>query len=110
MIATVKMLTGHHVTVSEANGELLWGCDCGLRAPGDWCGHMYFVVCCDAAAVPPDEVGHLNEAHRIIARHVEVIQVLTARLMEATRHGDRAREVQQLEAAIARLRESGPSS
>ena len=64
---------------------------------------MNAVVCKDAAAVPPDQVGYLNEAHQTIVQHVEIVRVLTARLMEATKHGDRIKEVQQLEAAIASL-------
>ncbi len=104
MSITVEMLTGHKVTVSEENGELQWECDkCGRSTPDDWCFHMYAVVCNDAAAVRPNEVGHLSEAHQVIAQHVEIVQVLTARLMEATKHGDRKEEVQQLEAAIGRL-------
>ncbi len=105
MSTTVKMLTGHKVTVSEHNGDLQWECDkCDLRTPDAWCGHMYDVVCNDGARVSPDQIGYLNEAHQIIARHVEIVPVLLARLMEiATKHGDHIGEVQQLEAAIDRL-------
>ncbi len=58
----------------------------------------------DAAKVPAFQAGYLNEAHQIVVQHVDTVRVLTARLMEiATKHGDHIREVQQLEAAIARL-------
>ena len=105
MSTTVKMLTGHKVTVSEHNGGLQWECDkCDLRTPDAWCEHMYAVVCNDAAKVPAFQAGYLNEAHQIVAQHVEIVPVLTARLTKiATKHGDHIREVQQLEAAIARL-------
>ncbi len=61
------------------------------------------MVCNDAAKVPAFQAGYLNEAHHTIAQHVEIVQLLTARLMEATKHGGRIQEVQQLEAAIASL-------
>ncbi len=65
---------------------------------------MYAVVCNDAAKVPAFQAVYLNEAHQIVAQHVEIVPVLTARLTKiATKHGDHIREVQQLEAAIARL-------
>jgi len=105
MSTTVKMLTGHKVTVSEHNGRLKWECDkCDLRTPDAWCEHMYAVIFNDAAKVPAFQVDYLNEAHQIVAQHEDIVRVLTARLMEiATKHGDHIREVQQLEAAIARL-------
>ncbi|MFB3062812.1 MAG: hypothetical protein ACE10C_15735, partial [Candidatus Binatia bacterium] len=101
---TVKMLTDHKVTVSEHNGGLQWECDkCGLRTPDDWCEHMYTVICNDAAKVPAFQAGYLNEAHQIVVQHEDVVPVLIARLMEiATKNGSHVREVQQLEAAIAR--------
>ena len=62
------------------------------------------MVCNDAAKVPAFQADYLNEAHQIVVQHVDTVRVLTARLMEiATKHGDHIREVQQLEAAIARL-------
>ncbi len=98
------MLTGHKVTVSEHNGDLQWECDkCDLRTPDGWCEHMYTVICNDAAKVPAFQADYLNEAHQIVVQHVEIVQLLTARLMEATKHGGRVQEVQQLEAAIASL-------
>ncbi len=105
MSTTVRMLTGHKVTVSDHNGGLQWECDkCDLRTPDAWCEHMYTVICNDAAKVPAFQADYLNEAHQIVVQHVDTVRVLTARLMEiATKHGDHIREVQQLEAAIARL-------
>ena len=62
------------------------------------------MICNDAAKVPAFQAGYLNEAYQIVAQHEDVVPVLIARLMEiATKHGDHIREVQQLEAAIARL-------
>ena len=104
MSTTVRLLTGHKVTVSESDDALQWECSCGRRAPGEWCPHMYAVVCRDGAAVPLGLMGRLEEANRIIAKYVNIVEVLTARLMQvATLHGGHIGEIQQLEAAIARL-------
>jgi hypothetical protein len=68
---------------------------------------MYAVVCRDAAAVPPSLVANLNEANDLVARHINIVAVLTARLMAATdEYGSRVGEVEQLTAAIARLTSS----
>ncbi len=62
------------------------------------------MICNDAAKVPAFQTSYLNEAHHFVVQHVDTVRVLTARLMEiATKNGSHIREVQQLEAAIARL-------
>ena len=114
MTVTVEFLATGKVTVSEQNGVLAVECDRhGRQTAPDWCFHIYATVCNDASAVRPSQHGNLREAHAIIARHVEIVPVLTARLAEATKHGGNLREVQALEAAIASLtehRQDGMSS